>query len=382
MSEDFSPEPDPVAGQAPTRRRRRKRRSIQEAHARDRRIKKRGGPPSKWWWLVPIVIGAIGTYIFYINGVFDLRQDTLAGGSQAETEANAWAVAQLNKAEEFRNAELPEKALPILNDLLEQQPELPKLAFELAHVHYELGNLEEARRYAELAMRREENIAVSNYLIGVTYCLQSRFRDALPYFETAFKNYDQSAPLLQNWADALRAVGKNEIALEKLERALAQRPNSKILQMKIALTRIDIGEGVLVRREAERDLRWTPDYIPALLIMSALELQEGKVAAAKPYLDRIQDEAGPQLLKNYLQDVYFLRYQDLEELQPYFPDQEERLKLAEQSQRDMRRPEPPSPSPGPRETTNPQPMENTRQDFQSAPKQEIQQADAPFLQEP
>lgn len=353
MPEDYIPETqhDPSAVPPPQqhshRRRRRKRRSIAEAHSRDKRIKRKVGPPSKLWWLAPIIIGAGGGYFFYTTGFFDTRSNTLGEEARqaAYSESGAEAVKRLRKARGFREAKLPDKALPILNELLNEDPELSGLAFELAHVNYELGNMDDSREFALLALKRNENIAVSNYLIGVTYCLNSQFRDALPYFEAAYKNYDQSAPLLQNWADALRAVGKPNLAIDKLERALGQRPGSKILQMKIALTRIDSGEAGAVRKEAERDLRWTPEYVPALLILAATNLHEENIEDAQKYLEKIRDVAGPMQLKNYLQDVYFMRFQDIEPLQEYFPSRDERLQLAEQNQKAMT--EAPKQSPAP-----------------------------------
>ncbi len=354
MPEDYPPEAQrdpasiPPPEHQPHRRRRRKRRSIAEAHARDKRIKRKVGPPSKLWWLAPIIIGAGGGYFFYTTGFFDTKDNTLSEEARlaAYSKSGAEEVQKLRKARGFREAKLPDKALPLLNELLNQDPELSGLAFELAHVNYELGNMEDAREFALLALKRNENIAVSNYLIGVTYCLSSQFRDALPYFEAAYKNYDQSAPLLQNWADALRAVGKPNLAIDKLERALGQRPGSKILQMKIALTRIDSGEAGAVRKEAERDLRWTPDYVPGLLILAAVSLHEEKIDEARAHLDKIRDVAGPMQLKNYLQDVYFMRFQEIESLQEYFPNQDERLQLAEQSQKQMtQEPETPKPPP-------------------------------------
>lgn len=353
MPEDYPPETqhDPAAAPAPHhshRRRRRKRRSIADAHARDKRIKRKVGPPSKLWWLAPIIIGAGGGYFFYTTGFFGTKTNTLGEEARlaAVSKTGSQHIEELKKARGFREAKLPNKALPILNKLLNENPELSGLAFELAHVNYELGNMDESREFALLALKRNENIAVSNYLIGVTYCLNSQFRDALPYFEAAFKNYDQSAPLLQNWADALRAVGKPNLAMDKLERALGQRPGSKILQMKIALTRIDSGEAGAVRKEAERDLRWTPDYVPALLILAAVNLHEDKIPQAREYLEKIRDAAGPMQLKNYLQDVYFMRFQDTDTLQEYFPSRDERLQLAEQSQKEMAKdPEEANPAP-------------------------------------
>lgn len=352
MPEDYTPEaqhdPSNVPPPQQHRRRRRKRRSIAEAHSRDKRIKRKVGPPSKLWWLAPIVIGAGGGYFFYTTGFFDTRSNTLSEEARqaAISESGAINVQKLKKARGFREAKLPDKALPLLNEILNENPELSGLAFELAHVNYELGYMDDARDFALLALKRNENIAVSNYLIGVTYCLNSQFRDALPYFEAAYENYDQSAPLLQNWADALRAVGKPNLAIDKLERALGQRPGSKILQMKIALTRIDSGEAGAVRKEAERDLRWTPDYVPSLLILAAVNLHENKVDDAQRYLEKIRDAAGPMQLKNYLQDVYFMRFQDIKSLQEYFPSRDERLELAEQSQKKMTQ-EPGEPQPAP-----------------------------------
>ena len=101
---------------------------------------------------------------------------------------------------------------------------------------------------------------------------------------------DMTAPeareTLRAWAMLVVSRGGAPRALERLEEALAQRPDDAALYLLRAEVRMGLGGVEAARRDVEKALELEPDVAEGLLMMARLHIAEGRVEQAVDYYDR------------------------------------------------------------------------------------------------
>ncbi len=259
-----------------------------------------------------------------------------AGGTEPLNEEQARALGRAREA--FVDGD-PEEALASLRELLAQAPRSPELWAAIGDVHLALGSVEEAERAYVAATTLAPDEASYRARLGMLLAERyagRRHREAIAELGTALALRGAWAELHFRLAQFQREAGRYEDAgeslraylaleadgphasearqqLEDLERRrpsveplLSQAPPGEAVPdparhaYRVARVYRGRGDAVQARAEVQRALVLAPDYLDALMLLAALELEAGDDAAAGEAYRRCSELApnDPRLLLN------------------------------------------------------------------------------------
>src|SRR5687767_10410281 len=96
------------------------------------------------------------------------------------------------------------------------------------------GDLDDARRTAELGLQSPSSAGAAHELLGYIGYRQKKNEEAIAHFQAASRDGRSGLELTKNWSAALLALGRHLEARELLEKALAQDSSQTDLRYRLA----------------------------------------------------------------------------------------------------------------------------------------------------
>jgi len=109
-----------------------------------------------------------------------------------------------------------QSALPLLKELLTQEPKAPDLNFLLGTSLFRTEQAEKALPYLQLAVQGHEDILPADAALGLTLVTLTKYAEAIPYLKKALA-LDDDGSLHYSLARAYRAAGQTQLAAAKME---------------------------------------------------------------------------------------------------------------------------------------------------------------------
>ncbi|MEM9289361.1 MAG: XrtA/PEP-CTERM system TPR-repeat protein PrsT [Pseudomonadota bacterium] len=167
---------------------------------------------------------------------------------------------------------------------------LPAIQFE-GVLAYELGNYSVAIEKMETVVDTLPNSVVARRVLGATYLRQKNSEDALKMLVPLFESGQEDAALLTLIGTAKAQEGEFDEAMTFFENAVAAAPDKTNLRTQLAMSRIALGDSGRATEELESVLDVEPDSLNALVMLSLIDLREGR------YEDSL--ETSSKLVKTY-----------------------------------------------------------------------------------
>ncbi|MEO0410710.1 MAG: XrtA/PEP-CTERM system TPR-repeat protein PrsT [Pseudomonadota bacterium] len=152
---------------------------------------------------------------------------------------------------------------------------LPAQQFE-GVLAYELGNYSVAIEKMEGVVDRLPNSIVARRVLGATYLRQKNAKAALEMLEPLFENGQDDAALLTLIGTAKAQTGEFDEAMTFFENAVAAAPDKTDLRTQLAMSRIALGDSGRATEELESVLDIEPDSLNAMVMLSLIDLREGR----------------------------------------------------------------------------------------------------------
>jgi tetratricopeptide (TPR) repeat protein len=109
-----------------------------------------------------------------------------------------------------------QSALPLLKELLTQEPKAPDLNFLLGTSLFRTEQAEKALPYLQLAVQGHEDILPADAALGLTLVTLTKYAEAIPYLKKALA-LDDDGSLHYSLARAYRAAGQTQLAAAAME---------------------------------------------------------------------------------------------------------------------------------------------------------------------
>jgi tetratricopeptide (TPR) repeat protein len=254
-------------------------------------------------------MGAVGALAFSLPAGLGVFGQT-AGWAPADPQS------QMAKAEELLEERRPAEALAILENLLRENPELPGARYQAALAAQRSGDSAKASQLAAEALERKEDSSELQVLIGVMAMQEKNYPEARSAFERAVKLDPASGIALYNLSEALRAEGRPQEAIAKLEKAIELEPERNLLQLKLRLAQMETDQGheeiemEVISRQNDETL--TEDW---LMTAAAVHLKRGNYRQAIAALRSAKAVAGSNEVRAiFAEDTFFRRFADEREL--------------------------------------------------------------------
>lgn len=213
-----------------------------------------------------------------------------------------------------------DKAIPVFERVLEQDPGNLMAALRLAVASSVLGRDSQALSYFERAREIDpESLDVRHYL-AMHYFRAGRWQEAEPLFASVLAREPERLPALESMARIREGQGRLHEAIELLRRIVALREDAVDSQLKLGELAMEVGDtpGAIQAFEAARSLR--PGEFAKFLELGVLYLADGRLEEARDCLDRVPPEHPGHAM------ALFKRAQVSVLLAE--PDREERIRLA------------------------------------------------------
>lgn len=152
---------------------------------------------------------------------------------------------------------------------------LPALQFE-GVVAYELGNYTVAVDKMERVLLAIPNSIVARRILGATYLRQKKSNEAYEMLEPLIQAGAKDAALLTLIGTAEAQRGNFDEAMTYFENAVAVAPDRTSLRTQLAMSRIALGDSGRATEELETVLDVEPDSLNALVMLSLIDLREGR----------------------------------------------------------------------------------------------------------
>ncbi len=130
----------------------------------------------------------------------------------------------LSLAESYVRIENIEEAKNILYTTLALRPNTPSLLHPLAFLHFQSGELEEAIKYLDQAIKVKRLPEILNSR-GVLSVVQKNLQEAICYFKEAVEIDPSNLSIIRNLAQAYLQAGDNDKALDTVDIGLNKFPN-------------------------------------------------------------------------------------------------------------------------------------------------------------
>lgn len=164
-----------------------------------------------------------------------------------------------------------DEAAKLLNQLIADRPDLPRLRLNLGQIQLRLGNLPQAIRIFRDAVERFPEDPTARFALGTA--LESSQR-----LEAAASAYSEAARLKPDYAEAhyrqgriWNQMGKPELALPSLQAALAADPGLVRAQVQLAQTLVVLNRPAEALEAARRAARLAPQDPEAAQLLERLD---------------------------------------------------------------------------------------------------------------
>ncbi|HEX4665283.1 MAG TPA: tetratricopeptide repeat protein [Chthoniobacterales bacterium] len=200
-------------------------------------------------------------------------------------------IARLRLAEAYEREKDWTKAAENYQAILKINPKLVLAPLKLAQIYSgPLPNKEKALSYAKTARALSPNDPKSTALLGRVAFESGDFSWAYNLLQESARQLASDPQVLFDLAWATYSVGKIDAARDAMKRSLEASPspqNGEDARSFLTLTELPGDPSALSNAKStiESKLKTDPNYVPALMAMAALDLQNGNKAAA---LDRYQ----------------------------------------------------------------------------------------------
>jgi Flp pilus assembly protein TadD len=174
----------------------------------------------------------------------------------------------------------PERALPLLQRALAQNPDSAPTRATLGMTHLMLNRLADAEQHLREAVAIDPKWATPRSNLGLVLLRTDRYPAAVEQFQAALQLGPETPEARWNLGNALAATGDLAAARPQLQRALQLAPSHLGIRNSLAtlLTMIDaLPEAVALDREA---LRLNPDQPRVLVRLALTLLRQGDVGGA------------------------------------------------------------------------------------------------------
>lgn len=152
---------------------------------------------------------------------------------------------------------------------------LPALQFE-GVVAYELKNYTVAVDKMERVLSAIPNSIVARRILGATYLRQKKADKAYGMLQPLIEAGGKDAALLTLIGTAEAQRGNFDEAMTYFENAVAAAPDRTNLRTQLAMSRIALGDSGRATEELETVLDVEPDSLNALVMLSLIDLREGR----------------------------------------------------------------------------------------------------------
>lgn len=210
----------------------------------------------------------------------------------------------------------PAAALPILEKLLQENPDLPGIRYHAALAAQMTRDNGKALSLAVEAVTRGEDSAPLQVLIGMIAMQEKKLPEAHAAFQRAAELDPSDDIALYNLSEVLREQGRPKEALEALRRARKLEPKRELLALKSRLAEIECGENVeeieleVITRKGEEDQ--SEDW---LMTAAAIHLKNGNYRQAIDALRAARALMGlAEIRAIFTHDHFFRQFADDKEM--------------------------------------------------------------------
>jgi len=210
-----------------------------------------------------------------------------------------------------------ERALAYLESARELDPDYPTLYLRLGKVHLDRSELAEARAFFEKIADTVGLVAAANYYLGQVANLERRHEDAIFHLKKTLETDPSATEAHYPLAQAYRALGKNDLAHEHLNRFVAKTPEAKDpllekLQGAVERSLPAFRKGLHATRQGDYEkaaerfaegLAIDPGNVPARVSYARALYLSGRADEAGAELERALEAKPDQLLARFLQGV-------------------------------------------------------------------------------
>jgi type IV pilus assembly protein PilF len=192
------------------------------------------------------------------------------------------AVANMNLGAGYLRQGRTDLAIERLRRALEQNPRLVEAHATIAVVYDQIGNMTEAEQHYQRASQLDSANGGAANAYAVFLCRQSRWDEAVPYFERAAANPTYATPEvpLTNAGVCARSAGADEQAAESFRAALARNPTFPDALLNMLELTYQANNYIQARAFAQRYLAAHRPTASVLWMCFNIERELGDAAAA------------------------------------------------------------------------------------------------------
>lgn len=165
------------------------------------------------------------------------RFSELTRQEKENTEKQRRASAWVDEARELLNAGDLNNAVKRLELAREARPGDASLLFRLAGLHFDMGNHDVAREYAQAAISISPSTWLYHYLLGLVEQNAGRLADAKASLEVAAKLGPKEAPVFNALGEVLQAQGDRKSAIDAFATAAKLAPADTAIQKNLEAAR-------------------------------------------------------------------------------------------------------------------------------------------------
>lgn len=192
----------------------------------------------------------------------------------------------------------PHDAIIIYRKLLSVAPSHPVAHDRLAYLYNQTGDIANAVKHAEVALRHDNGSIESRLTLGAAALLDGDKDRALTMFDEARNLVDDNLDVEKTYVDALLQVGEFDKAAGVIHELLEKHPGNAPLYNSLSRTRkfheghpdVEIIRGLVDESGAIRNRDWQEsEQVPALMALHKVESDLGNHETAFSYLKRAMD---------------------------------------------------------------------------------------------
>lgn len=235
-------------------------------------------------------------------------------GFSQDTAAAERKVAQ---AAEAQNRGWLVSSRKLLDEAVALDPNAPGLKFQRAIQEMREGHPRRAAAFARASLASRQKIADSHTLLGLLAQKDKDLAEAERQMRLALEAEPENARGYYNLSEILRWRGRSADALTQLEIARKKQPSDPVVQLKIRLAQIEVGDRLtFIRPKTGENEPMDPSWT---LTEAALALRAGKMDKAGELLDQASLALPPEFFYPLLaEDHFFQTYKAEPALERFF----------------------------------------------------------------
>ncbi|MEQ1828055.1 MAG: tetratricopeptide repeat protein [Pirellula sp.] len=201
--------------------------------------------------------------------------EALHGFLQAIRCKPEFADAYVNASNALMDLGRPLEAEPILQSLLQREPQHVAALERLASIYHSRGEIAQAEQTYRRILAILPNHPQANLALGVLLAQRTCYEEAKPLLERASTLLPDSAEPLSNLGNCLRELGELDAAHTVLSRAIAISPNDAAVHLNLGVLSGAMGNEAAANLHYHRSLALDRRNVEALVGLGALEFYQG-----------------------------------------------------------------------------------------------------------